>query len=121
MTMESHIHLLPLREFFFFSLSVSLSIGALHPCVLFEVGFDVSFIYYGSGDIFLMTAPPRYTSYSKRGMEIDARVLFPVIIAALFLPHFFPGEGAAVRQGRRRKKRVHRTTWNQTASQNSLL
>lgn len=36
----------------------SLSIGALHPCAAFEVGFDVvGFIYYGSGDIFLMTAP----------------------------------------------------------------
>lgn len=32
------------------------SIGALQPRAAFEVGFDVSFIYYGSGDIFLMTA-----------------------------------------------------------------
>lgn len=34
-----------------------LSIGALHPCASFQVGFDVSFIYYASSDIFLMTAP----------------------------------------------------------------
>ncbi len=36
---------------------IFLSIRALHPCVAFEVGFDVSFVYYGSGDIFLMAVP----------------------------------------------------------------
>lgn len=36
---------------------IFLSIPALHLRAAFEVGFDVGFIYYGSVDIFMTTAP----------------------------------------------------------------
>lgn len=52
--------------------------------------------------------------HENRHTEIDAVIISPEMITALFLLPFFPGEGPE-----KAKKAVHRTYG--TASQNSLL
>ena len=77
---------------------IFLSIGALCSRAAFEVGFDVSFIYYGSGDISWWQSQIHFLrdEHGNGHMEREAIMIFPVMISALLLSTFCPGEGARV-------------------------